>query len=486
MDVQNSIETLLKWSSDQGIAIDSRLSLRANENANGLGVFSRKHEIPQETIASKWHGYLQSLPQNVEVPFLWKFKIQKEKANENRDAEDEDRAEALEWLNGTEVDAILRKASENGQTLDEDLVAYYNETVEPLLLAQGSRYVSKPCLEGFLRCYTLVSSRAFLMDAYHGLSMVPISDAFNHVQDNHVHIESDFGVCPECGSFSECPHDRQDCQAETSEPGSGTSDPVNDCYEMVANTQIPAFSEVYNTYGEHLTNAQLLTRYGFILDANDNDKLSWTYLNVFKALGVNPNTTGESILRQIPLVLGDHRILDSLADSQVLATEYIKGDDSLWVDSDGGVSIGLWLTLTLIAAHQAGRPSAVLDTGFEANERLKTMLELLNVLALVSGSESANMNPMFVQMFLGPIDTDYLHCVNGQCELLIRLCDQRKANLGKAGVEAETLGDLLDVLEDSRKRTRQAALLVLGERSILDSCQASWKDFQRVLWAYVK
>ena len=36
---------------------------------------------------------------------------------------------------------------------------------------------ASPSLEGYLHAYSLVSSRAFLVDAYHGLSMVPIADA---------------------------------------------------------------------------------------------------------------------------------------------------------------------------------------------------------------------------------------------------------------------------------------------------------------------
>lgn len=49
----------------------------------------------------------------------------------------------------------------------------------------------------------------------------------------------------------------------------------DDTCEMVANDFIDPFSEIYNTYGEELTNAQLLVRYGFTLDSNENDIISW-------------------------------------------------------------------------------------------------------------------------------------------------------------------------------------------------------------------
>jgi hypothetical protein len=44
-------------------------------------------------------------------------------------------------------------------------------------------------------------------------------------------------------------------------------------------------SEVFNTYGARLTNAELLVRYGFVLDANDNDILTWTTEEIWDAAG---------------------------------------------------------------------------------------------------------------------------------------------------------------------------------------------------------
>lgn len=49
-----------------------------------------------------------------------------------------------------------------------------------------------------------------------------------------------------------------------------------DTCDMVTNLYIPPFIEIFNTYGEDLSNAQLLARYGFALsDGNDNDIVSW-------------------------------------------------------------------------------------------------------------------------------------------------------------------------------------------------------------------
>ena len=128
-------------------------------------------------------------------------------------------------------------------------------------------------------------------------------------------------MCPTCGSFLECPHDREtdgndearnsdDDEGQNTEatklmdPAStsrsdvhmtnrliGPSGPSNnttsssspslaaadiiDTCDMVTNAPIAGDCEVFNTYGETLTNAQLLARYGFTLDSNDNDVIAW-------------------------------------------------------------------------------------------------------------------------------------------------------------------------------------------------------------------
>jgi hypothetical protein len=44
---------------------------------------------------------------------------------------------------------------------------------------------------------------------------------------------------------------------------------------MVPNAFIPAGAEVFNTYGPALDNAQLICHYGFALDGNEHDVVSW-------------------------------------------------------------------------------------------------------------------------------------------------------------------------------------------------------------------
>jgi N-lysine methyltransferase SETD6 len=183
---------------------------------------------------SEWHGYLQSLPTGtVDLPLFW------DQATSQDDSVDG--MEALGWLRGTAVERILL-VQEDGSTLivrrmytlpsavtladinelcQDAIYTYYHQVAAPLLLDRldlwrGPMCNREPTLCGFHRSFSLVSSRAFLVDSYHGLSMVPIADAlviytnwfaampncsisnsysFNHVQENHVHLEVGFFSC---------------------------------------------------------------------------------------------------------------------------------------------------------------------------------------------------------------------------------------------------------------------------------------------------
>jgi hypothetical protein len=102
-------------------------------------------------------------------------------------------------------------------------------------------------------------------------------------------------VCVICGSVDECSHDEESSNngdgpsAEDHgaiSPLAGDQDKRGDAgrrrgedgaYEMVTNAVILPGTEVFNTYGNSLSNAQLLARYGFMLpEGNEgNDGVRW-------------------------------------------------------------------------------------------------------------------------------------------------------------------------------------------------------------------
>jgi hypothetical protein len=72
------------------------------------------------------------------------------------------------------------KLAESGLTLlllrrvQDEISVFYSSVAAPLLERVG---LSSAAERGFQHAYALVSSRAFMVDAYQGLAMVPIADA---------------------------------------------------------------------------------------------------------------------------------------------------------------------------------------------------------------------------------------------------------------------------------------------------------------------
>jgi len=64
---------------------------------------------------------------------------------------------------------------------------YWKFTQEYFPKTQFAR--ASPTLSDLKYAYSLVTSRAFQVDVYHGSAMVPLADLFNHKEDNHVCFE---------------------------------------------------------------------------------------------------------------------------------------------------------------------------------------------------------------------------------------------------------------------------------------------------------
>lgn len=239
---------------------------------------------------SPWHVYFQHAPQeSVPVAALW---------------DETDDRDALRWLRGTQAHRQLARSSFNKvrsvrhenfgrfarltpRTLDQRSLCDLFSRLPPLPHAVS--------LSTFLHACSLVSSRAFHIDAFHTLALVPLADVFNHSDEPHVHLESDLWVCPLCGALEQCPHDedeegdRVDGQAEK-KPASGDIPPAaasasrgrnsvhaaaaDDTCDMVTERAILPGEEIFNTYGD-LSNARLLAAYGFVLEANEADRVEF-------------------------------------------------------------------------------------------------------------------------------------------------------------------------------------------------------------------
>ncbi|KAG6872518.1 hypothetical protein C0995_009208 [Termitomyces sp. Mi166 len=442
--------------------------------------------------ASRWFGYLQSLPREpIPIPLFW--------AQDFLNVDTDDGKEGMQWLKGTELSRKF--TSSDSDVKLEDIDGYFNTVAEPLLLRYFNNQTFAPAttisLEGFYYAYTLVSSRAFMVDAYHGLSMVPIADSFNHSQDNHVHIETEFNVCSLCGSLRECLHDADEA---INQPYAGKIDSTHSktlveydsYYEMVSNAEIMPREEIFNTYGEDLTNAQLLARYGFILDVNDNDHIHWDFSEVlvfctdlFGALHPDLPQTEAQWMAVVHSV-GRDGIYMRLPESSLIYFHEGKENSPFCLDSDGRVSHQLWALLALPPCLRGDRGTMEEQIGLVVAD-LTALLEYQ--LALEGVNEIENINQ--------PSKSSERDVILGAlARSVVNLCSARKTQLGKKLPPGSgDLNEVLDVgtfhpvkkisltqcshlknLPTNMQLTREALTLVIGEQSILDSCISAWEE----------
>ncbi|TEB38118.1 SET domain-containing protein [Coprinellus micaceus] len=527
MNLADKIGVLLEWCYANGLEIDKRLSLRGDEQG-GIAVFSGEASIPAGETAvtipktsalstrscslsqfitpalagpeaqlalstalyteilldssSKWYGYLLSFPETIDLPLCWKPCIEGigrpsyVTSEELRDMED-----ALSWLKGTEAEKILRANTQSGLSFNR-LHSYFESVVLPLVSTHMPGYDVD--LDKFIRAYCLISSRAFLVDSFHGLAMVPIADAFNHIQENHVHLESDYNVCPECGSLDECSHDREggDHATEVTTASLATSGHVYDCYEMVTNTAIPPFGEVYNTYGETLSNAELLCQYGFVLEANENDALTWMVDEVLDAAGISLKSRRASIIQRCSEYLKEFDFDDTQC---LIQNTDPKKHRQYSINADGQASIQLWILLVTISTQKATA---------DARGMLPLLHELQIALEHQSGGsesdsesedniacDSAGDHDSMVGALVRSIGDGCFGILESTYRLLVELCRVRKGSIGKGVQGADDLWDVLATLGTHQRRTRSALLLAMNERLILSSCEATWQDLLGVL-----
>lgn len=211
--------------------IISRRTVRAFAGDEELSLALSLLWEQQKGLKSRFYGYLNSLPK-ASIALAW----------------DPSSTEAF-WLAGTETERALRRAERTWLIGVPDgfcisrLHAYWMAHHE-----QAGIHAS--LWPKFVDAFALVSSRAFVLNEWHGLAMVPIADIFNHADMQNVQIEADNG-------------------------GNATTVVSSSGIVVRSSAAIEAGEEAINSYGE-LSNSELLCRYGFVLDARTGwERSSW-------------------------------------------------------------------------------------------------------------------------------------------------------------------------------------------------------------------
>ncbi|KAJ3178402.1 hypothetical protein HDU85_005200 [Gaertneriomyces sp. JEL0708] len=236
---------------------------------------------------SVFWGYIQSLPPREEgCTLFWSD-------------------EELRWLSAAQRKQVL----DDRRLIDDDWAAVVKLMDEHIdVFGQDLRERMK--VEHFKECVSLVSSRAFTIDDYHGNAMVPLADLFNHSWKENVHFMTDGAVCEFCGVGEGCwcweeepdmeesdetPSGEVALHADDAAPeppelydpeewirdeddmgdGDDEDDDIrpSDILSMTAFTPVKAGREIYNTYGSDSSRA-LLKRYGFVERASGHEEVS--------------------------------------------------------------------------------------------------------------------------------------------------------------------------------------------------------------------
>ncbi|CEQ38635.1 SPOSA6832_00093 [Sporobolomyces salmonicolor] len=382
---------------------------------------------------SRWAAYLEHCPtETVPIAFLW-----------------DDGGEARRWVRGTQLERELRRLGVSRSSLS----AFFHSSVLPLLAPLTTlSSLPSPTIAAFLHAYSLVSSRAFQVDTYHTLALVPLADAFDHSSPPHVHFASDVWVCAECGALDECPHDRED-ELRPSEPerGGAARGQERQTCEMVA-TDLPVVpgEEVFNHYG-YLSNARLLAEYGFALEANEHDRVVFGSAEVRRARGEEEE---ERVWEEVQRMTRDDR------------TEEATSSEPVYVDADAKLSPTLWLLLARSALVSELRSSSN-DPG-SYSSRIDHLAALLARFASEEEHEDV------------PLDLDRrdAQALTQIARVVQQLCDTRLRGQHRPELSGAEVLELAEAIED--EQLKRAMEFTAGERLVLERVRENWNAIARL------
>ncbi|GAA5949970.1 hypothetical protein JCM3765_007754 [Sporobolomyces pararoseus] len=417
------------------------------------------HVLYEIAIASrsKWYGYFANCPKEiVDIALLWELE-----------------GEAQKWIGGTELELELRRIRIDRTALRQ----IFNSLVLPLFASLPSTPLSslRLALDLLLYSYSLVSSRSFQIDNnYHQLALVPLADAFNHLGpgENQVEfvVDGDGGgwVCEACGSARECRHDREDdgdskpfdesfearIIALSLRRSEGGTDREDESYEMVtteASGPLKIGEEVFNSYG-NLSNARLIAEYGFKLEANEADRITFSRDEL------------EAVMRETGLFQGGY------------SADCARKEEQEEVEEDH----------PLIMARSLLPDEPRFEFFFDADAKISNSLWRTLVYAAIL--ESSNLSKCLEQIFARDQDDNYETPVDGidpsNCPSLLRiahtidrLCERRVRNQFRPQLTSSQLLDLAEAELD--ERLRLAIAFLAEERLLLERVKEKWRIVQR-------
>jgi hypothetical protein len=265
--------------------------------------------------------------------------------------------------------------------------------------------------------------------------------------------------------------------------------------------------EIFNTYGA-LSSAQLLTQYGFVIDGNPYDRVTFCWEDVQAAAASvcghpisGPVAIPAAMVGRLGEMMEESELVAMTPSSPNLPYRVEKGHVDLaagkwYINAEGMVSFELWITLLGIVLASSDSSANWDHDLVEAVVRLQLVAEGGTHTAVASSpvTPAGVVLHKLCRIIVGicqdrrqrltsalqrhlhavlPRDDDRLDIELDNAEVFSRADAQDVDDQGHALAE---ILELHDSLTPSNPRTKLALTIVLSELSILGTCEGMWDE----------
>lgn len=369
--------------------------------------------------ASPWEGYLQILLDRECVPFTWSL---------------------------NEVDNLL-VGTELHETVKEDkrfLVEDWKEYIEPLI---QSGPLEMNCaffgVEQYFSAKSLIASRSFQIDEYHGSGMVPLADLFNHktgAENVHFSLAS-FSSSSDDETFGNVFDASDDETSPARNLSNTTVNGPNGTLEMIVVKGVEAGDEIFNTYG-CMGNAALLHRYGFTEPNNP-----FNIVNIDLDLVLQWCSFSFSN-RHSRSILALWRKLNFSGCASQVGSEYFE------IDSDGEPQLELRILLYFMFLSETKRQK--LNCGIDSLSRITEAGKLIKLVEMTRTDSCEHRSE----------DLEELLLTDDVCQALLCLADIRESLYGASSLREE-ISRLKNCCRVKERKLYHSLVLRIGERKII-------------------
>ncbi|KAK6903011.1 hypothetical protein I204_07850 [Kwoniella mangroviensis CBS 8886] len=410
---------------------------------------------------SPFYGYLQSLPRDIiGLPIFWDLP----------EICGEDGKEAKKWLRGTEAERELRVREEQGLRLS-DLQLFYSHYSSHL--PPTTSHPQPSPIQAFYHAFSLISTRAFMIDLYHLIALCPFADILNHHPTlPNTSLSSDDFVCHLCGSLKTCPeHDITNSQGIAyrllhliPRDIQRIEDEPQDTIELrVERPIVKKGEEVWNSYGDGLSDAKLLVEWGFLGEEYTGDGLVWD----LEDLHLKGEGESEGYWELFDQALNNFIYQDSAEhedeEERILCGRNEQHPRLLNLDQSGRISINIFslLWLNQIRSRRKG----------QENLKAEDLELLLQAIKQIESIWKISIDEEYT-------DYDTL-LIDDLVEVIQQLIDLLKKRIGKmyrCDSSEDALFKMRDDLPQKDRYQYMAMTLSINERVLINSTLNKWND----------